>query len=107
MLDSAYQELLNDRVHGFKRGRPAKHGVELHVQIQPDTKHLIDKLRKEIGISQGEFIDLICFYYAKKAEPLPIKTNLSLETTISELFEAMQTQKSLVLPKHKLQKAIG
>jgi predicted RNase H-like HicB family nuclease len=107
MLNSAYKALLEDNVHGFKRGRPAKHGVELHIQVQPDTKKLIDELRKEIGISQGEFIDLVTFYYAKKAQPTPMKAELSLETTISELIDALQTKQTFASPKRKLQRVAG
>jgi predicted RNase H-like HicB family nuclease len=102
MLNNAYKELVADNVHGFKRGRPAKHGVELHVQVHPDTKQLIDDLRKEIGISQGEFIDLVTFYYTKKAQPVPFKTDLSLETTISELLNMLPKQKSFALPRQKI-----
>ena len=94
MLNTAYMELLKDNVHGFKRGRPTKNGVELHVQVQPDTKQLIDELRKDIGLSQGEFIDLVTFYYAKKADATTVKTNLSLETTISELLTMLPAKKS-------------
>jgi predicted RNase H-like HicB family nuclease len=97
MLNKAYEELLRDNVHGFKRGRPAKHGVEVHIQVQPNTKKIIDGLRKEIGLSQGEFIDLVAFYYARKAQPMPMKTELSLETTISELLDVLQIKQTFPL----------
>ena len=105
MLDSAYEELLRENVHGFKRGRPAKHGIELHVQVQSDTKQLIDELRKEIGISQGEFIDLVTFHFAKNAKLPPVRIDLTLETTISELFDVLQAQRSTSSNKQKLRKA--
>ena len=94
MLDSTYTELLRDKVHGFKRGRPTKNGVELHVQVQPDTKQMIDELRKDIGLSQGEFIDLVTLYYAKKAESVVKRKSLSLDTTISELLTMLPAKKS-------------
>ncbi len=107
MLNSTYEELLKDRVHGFKRGRPTKNGVELHVQVQSDTKQMIDELRKGLGLSQGEFVDLATFYYAKKGEPAYNSTTLSPDATISELLDALQIKAPLPLPKRKLQKAVG
>jgi predicted RNase H-like HicB family nuclease len=105
MLNSAYEALLADKVHGFKRGRPAKNGVELHIQVQADTKNLIDELRKEIGLSQGEFIDLITFHYAKKAQPTPMQAELSLETTINELIDAVKTKQTFPSRNRKLKRA--
>lgn len=105
MLTTAYEALLADKVHGFKRGRPAKHGAELHIQVKVDTKQLIDALRKEIGISQGEFIDLVTFYYAKKAQPTSARTALTLETTISELIDALPTKQDFGSRKQKFQRA--
>jgi hypothetical protein len=68
MLEDMYEELAADRVAGYKRGRPAKGGVDLHVQVKPETKELIDKLRGEHGISQGEQVDVAVFslYWAKE-----------------------------------------
>lgn len=87
MLNGAYEALLKDRVHGFKRGRPAKHGTELHIQVKSETKLLIEDLRREIGISQGEFVDLMVFYYAKNIQPaMTMQTSLTLETTIGDLI---------------------
>jgi len=94
MLSSAYEELLKNNVHGFKRGRPAKNGVELHIQVQTDTKQLVDELRQDLGLSQGEFIDLATFYFAKKAQSLPAKSHVSAETTISDLLKMIQPRKS-------------
>lgn len=105
LLNPAYEQLVNDKVHGYRRGRPAKHGVELHIQVQTDTKKLIEELREELGISQGQFIDLVTFYFAKKARPEMLGTNLTLETTISELLDAMELQKSAVDTKHKARRA--
>lgn len=64
------------------------------MQVQPDTKQMIDELRKDIGISQGEFIDLVTLYFAKKAESMVVKTKLSPETTISELLAMLPAKKS-------------
>jgi len=94
MLENVWPSLPHDKVHGFKRAKPAKpSGDELHIFVQPDTRQMIDQLRDELGISQGEFIDLVTFYYAKKGEPMSMDTNFTAETTIGELFAALQLNK--------------
>ncbi len=44
LLDDAYEELEKDNVLGYKRGRPAKGGVNLHCQVRPSTKDTITEL---------------------------------------------------------------
>jgi predicted RNase H-like HicB family nuclease len=97
MLENAWQSILKDKVHGFKRGKPPKNGAELNALVQPDTKQMIDHLRDKLGISQGEFIDLVTFHYAKKCEPTPASTALTTNTTIGELFAALKPKQAASL----------
>jgi DNA-binding transcriptional regulator YiaG len=94
MLENAWQSILKDKVHGFKKGKSCKSGAELNTLVQPDTKQTIEQLREKLGISQGEFIDLVTFHYAKKCEPAPMSTTLTTNTTIGELFAALKPKQA-------------
>lgn len=57
ILDETYIAYLEGNLAGYeKRGRPAKGNVDLHAQLKPEVKQVIDKKAKELGISQGEVI---------------------------------------------------
>jgi len=72
MLDDIYDDLGAGNVAGYSKvGRPAKGGVDFHVQIRPGTKSGIASLAKNLDISQGEVIDFI-FYFHHKAGGRPI-----------------------------------
>jgi hypothetical protein len=64
MLDQAYSYLADTNVRGYnKRGRPAKHGINFHTQIRPNTKKYIAELAKSLDISQGEVLDYLCAFH--------------------------------------------
>lgn len=68
MLDDTYEELEKDNVLGYKRGRPAKGGVDLHCQLQPDARDEITKLGKALGgLSQGETVEYLLHYFQCKS----------------------------------------
>jgi predicted RNase H-like HicB family nuclease len=69
MLDTAYEHLKNDNVVGYKRGRPAKGGVDFHCQVQQPARDEITKLAKKLGgISQGETVEFLLHYYQCKSK---------------------------------------
>jgi hypothetical protein len=69
LLDEAYEELEKDNVVGYKRGRPAKGGVDLHCQVQQSARDEITKLAKKLGgISQGETVEFLLHYYQCKSK---------------------------------------
>lgn len=37
-------------------GRPAKDGVNIHAQITPESKAIIDRISTALGISRGDFL---------------------------------------------------
>ena len=68
MLDDAYVEFQNDKVVGYKRGRPSKGRVNLHCQVQDLAREEIIKLAKKLGgISQGEAVEFLLLYYQCKS----------------------------------------
>lgn len=68
MLDASYEYLKNDNAVGYKRGRPAKGGVDLHCQLQPDARDEITKLGKALGgLSQGETVEYLLHYFQCKS----------------------------------------
>jgi hypothetical protein len=71
LSEAMYMEYLQGHtVARYRRGRPPKGAVHVHVQIQPTTKTEIGALSKKLHISQGEAIDyLLAFYKAKSSEP--------------------------------------
>jgi len=65
LMQAAYIEYLEGRLVGsYKRGRPAKGGLHLHVQVKPETRELLASVAKKFGISQGEAIDFLSFIYS-------------------------------------------
>ncbi len=57
ILDETYVAYLEGNLAGYeKRGRPSKGNVDLHAQLKPEVKQIIDAKAKEFGISQGEVI---------------------------------------------------
>lgn len=64
-LEDVYEYIEIGKVSGYdKRGRPAKGRVDMHIQVRPQTKKLIDTFRCGLDISQGEVID----YFASFAD---------------------------------------
>lgn len=51
-----------------KSGRPAKNGINIHAQITPETKRLMDDLSNLLDISQGELIDCATFAFDKSVK---------------------------------------
>lgn len=75
LLQAAYIEYLEGRMVGsYKRGRPAKGGIHLHVQVKPETREQLSVLAKEFGISQGEVIDFLSFAYSTAEVNSSLKT---------------------------------
>ena len=95
LLDDAYEELEKDNVLGYKRGRPAKGGVNLHCQVRPSTKDTITELAAKFGdISQGEMIDFLLFYFQRKTEEVEVvqsaQSTSALEKRLSLVEESLR-----------------
>lgn len=64
MLAPIYEELIAGNVLGYnKQGRPAKGGVDLHTQVKPRVKKAILDLSKKLGVSIGDAIEYLWFFY--------------------------------------------
>ncbi len=95
LLDDAYEELEKDNVLGYKRGRPAKGGVNLHCQVRPSTKDTITELAAKFDdISQGEMIDFLLFYFQRKTEEVEVvqsaRSHSALEERLSLVEESLR-----------------
>ena len=72
MVEEIYPKLAAGKVAGYpKAGRPAKNGVDFHVQVQPETKTKIADLSAQLGVPLGDCIEyLVAFHdWRKENEP--------------------------------------
>jgi hypothetical protein len=49
-----------------RAGRPSKNGVNIHAQISPVSKSLLDELGNTLALSQGEILDCAIFAFSKQ-----------------------------------------
>lgn len=64
LIDSMYIEYLEGKGVGkYGRGRPPKGRTELHTQVNARTKKGLAALAKKLGVSQGEVMDFLLFFY--------------------------------------------
>ncbi len=49
-----------------KPGRPSKNKLQLHAEIKADTKSALQKMAKDLKISQGEAIELAITFYERR-----------------------------------------
>jgi len=88
VLDQFYEELTHGTVGGYdSKGRPAKGGVNLHCQVQPETKQALNKLAAEIGCSQGELVDWMTFVLTHQNKPNYRKTSSTIETLLENKWQ--------------------
>jgi hypothetical protein len=68
-LQAMYINYLEGKqVARYKRGRPPKGAVSMHIQVKPDSRSSIDNLKQEFECSQGEVVDyLVHFHYCKSS----------------------------------------
>lgn len=94
LLDIGYRELERDNVVGYKRGRPAKGNVNLHCQVKPDTHSEIARLTEKLGgISQGEVIEFLLFFYNNISVEVVEK---ALSTKVAVLGDRVDLLESVV-----------
>ncbi|MDR3617139.1 MAG: hypothetical protein P4L53_26530 [Candidatus Obscuribacterales bacterium] len=88
VLDQFYEELTHGTVGGYdSKGRPAKGGVNLHCQVQPETKEALNKLVADIGCSQGELVDWMTFVLTHQDKPQNCKTQSTLESLLENSWQ--------------------
>jgi hypothetical protein len=97
VVDDVYEHITTGNVQGYdKRGRPAKGGIDFHVQVRPETKQFIDKFGTNLDISKGEVIDYLVSFVDASNKSMPQKVSNS---------SAMQTRafklKKFELPNEK------
>jgi len=70
VLSESYEELVKENVKGYnKKGRPAKHGVNVHMQVPAEIKEFIDENAARLQISQGDFVSfLVSNYHASQSK---------------------------------------
>jgi DNA polymerase/3'-5' exonuclease PolX len=67
LLNAMYiQYLEGNAVGDYRRGRPSKGLVDIHVQVKPQVREALKRLAAEKEISQGETVHylLACWEYA-------------------------------------------
>ena len=71
LLQAMYTKYLEGKIVGqyAKRGRPAKHKVNLSCQVKPGTVECIRRFAQNIHTSQGEFIDFLLAYWNAGQQP--------------------------------------
>jgi hypothetical protein len=63
-LNDTYVDYLEGKLAGYQQpGRPSKDGATLHTRVKPATKDRLDKLSSQLGISLGELVDHLLFFY--------------------------------------------
>lgn len=63
-LNETYVDYLEGNLVGYDRpGRPSKGAVTLHTRVKPETKGRLEDLSAHIGVSLGELVDYLLFFY--------------------------------------------
>lgn len=80
-----------------KRGRPAKGGLDVHVQVRPKTKERIDRIASEFDIAKGEVVDYLVSYYsaAKNVKPYPASVRVS--ESLPAMFSSLPFSASITV----------
>lgn len=80
MFDDMYESLKVGNVLGYnKAGRPTKPDQRaLNCRIKEESHDFISKLAKDLGISQGEAVDFLRFFFEKRRESTVTKSDLQL-----------------------------
>ena len=71
MLDDAFDDISQDRVAGYKRGRPARGGVNVHLQCRAETRDALAELAADFGVSQGDVLDFLMHFYQNCKQYMP------------------------------------
>ncbi|MBI4532527.1 MAG: hypothetical protein HY711_01160 [Candidatus Melainabacteria bacterium] len=75
-VEDAYPYVQAGRV-AERPGRPAKGGINVHMQVTPETKLALDKLVLELALSsQGEVVDFLLFFYPKQRQSIPKQSDI-------------------------------
>lgn len=96
MLDDWYPSITEGRVVGYdKAGRPLKGGVALNCLVKPETKQRLERLTKRLGMSYGEVVDYLQFFYeVTKDAPFQQTPPKQLAIYIADLVSERLAQKS-------------
>jgi hypothetical protein len=71
MLDDAFDDIGQDRVAGYKKGRPARGGVNVHLQCRAETRDALAGLAAEFEVSQGDVLDFLMHFYENCKQYMP------------------------------------
>ncbi len=71
LLDEMYEALVNDRVVGYKTGRPQKPGIALNCKVQGETYKSVKALAEKHSISLGEALDVMAHFFDSRSAEKP------------------------------------